>query len=249
MRFSRAVVIAAVLIAPPGLNAQRLHGRVLDAQTRAPLAGVELKLLQGDRALAVTVSDSGGRYSVQAPGRGRFRLAGARIGYADALSEYVELGVDAIVAADLMMSSTPVKVTPLILDAPRDSYLQSHGFYERQAVGVGDFMTGEQIVRRNPQTVSDLLRGLRGIKIQRVNFNNEVYFAGANCYPAIVVDGQTLRWGGRTLGAAGAVPLDDLVRIGHIDAIEAYRGGSGAPAEFMGPNAGCGVILIWTRHK
>ncbi len=247
MRLSRAVIIAAVLSAPVPASAQTLSGRVLDILTRQPLAGVELKLMQGDRVVGLTVSDSVGRFSVDAPGRGRYRLGGTRLGYADALSDYLELAAATSVSADLLMSSTPVKVAPLVLATPRDPYLETHGFYQRQISGTGDFMTGDQIMRRNPSTVSDLLRGLRGIKIQRVSYNNEVYFAGANCYPSIIVDGQTLRWGGKTVGASQ--PLDDLVRIGHIDAIEAYRGGSGAPTEYMGPNAGCGVILIWTRHR
>jgi hypothetical protein len=241
MSLARAVVVAVLLCAPAGLAAQTLAGRVLDALTRQPLRDVELKLMQGDRVVGMTVSDTLGRFAINAPARGRFRLQGKRIGYADALTDYVEIPAAERISAELLMSSTPVKVAPLTVDVPRDAYLESHGFYARQSAGHGDFMTGDQIQRRNPQTVSDLLRGLRGIKIQRANYNNEVYFAGANCFPTIVVDGQTLRWGGRSLGASQ--PLDDLVRIAHIDAIEAYRGGSGAPTEFVGPNAGCGVLM------
>jgi len=247
MGLARAVVFAALLCAPAGLAAQTLAGRVLDALSRQPLREVELNLMQGDRVVGATVSDTLGRFSINAPGRGRFRLQGKRLGYADALSDYVEIAADERISAELLMSSTPVKVATLTVSATRNAYLDSQGFYARQTAGHGDFMTGDQIQRRNPQTIADLLRGLRGIKIQRVSYNNEVYFAGANCYPTIVVDGQTLRWGGRSLGASQ--PLEDLVRIAHIDAIEAYRGGSGAPTEYIGPNAGCGVILIWTRHK
>jgi hypothetical protein len=94
-------------------------------------------------------------------------------------------------------------------------------------------MNAETVRRRNSYFLADLLRGMRGIKIQRVNMRNEVYFTGANCFPMIVLDGVTVRWGGKQ------VP----------DGIEAYRGGSGAPTEYIGPNAACGVILIWTRHN
>jgi hypothetical protein len=247
MRFSHAVIITALLSAPAGTVGQSLSGRVLDAQTRSPLRGVELRLLQEDRVVGMTVSDSAGSYAIRAPGGGRFRLLGSRLGYNEARSEFVELVTGQGVSADLIMSGTTVKVAPLVVEATRDAYLDSRGFYERQAHGVGDFMTGDQIQRRNPSTISDLLRGLRSVKIQRVNYNNEVYFAGTNCYPSIIVDGQTMRWGGKTIGVSQ--PLDDLVRIDHIDAIESYRGGSGAPSEFVGPNAACGVIVIWTRHR
>jgi carboxypeptidase family protein/TonB-dependent receptor-like protein len=247
MRFSHAVVITALLSAPAGLVGQSLSGRILDAHTRSPLSGVELRLLQEDRVVGMTVSDTAGSYAIRAPGGGRYRLLGSRLGYSEARSDFVELATGQGVSADLLMSGTTVKVAPLIVETPRDYYLDSQGFYERQASRAGDFMTGEQIQRRNPATLSDLLRGLRGIKIQRVNFYNEVYFAGASCYPSIIVDGQTMRWGGKSIGVSQ--PLDDLVRIAHIDAIEAYRGGSGAPSQYVGPNAACGVILIWTRHR
>jgi outer membrane cobalamin receptor len=146
-----------------------------------------------------------------------------------------------------MMRGEAVKLTPLTLDAPRDRYLESNGFYERMKTGSGHFMTGDQIRKRNAFALADLLRGMRGIKIQRVNSRSEVYFTGANCLPMIILDGVTVRWGGKSVGTIQ--PLEDLVPISHIDGIEVYRGGSGLPPEFIGPNAGCGVILIWTRHR
>jgi hypothetical protein len=61
------------------------------------------------------------------------------------------------------------------------------------------------------------------------------------------MDGVTVRYGGRR--ANNVQPLEDLVVGMHVEGIEVYRGGSGAPTAFVGPNAACGVILIWTRHR
>lgn len=251
MPLARAFITAAGLTAlcmlPHPVPAQLLRGRVIDSQTRQPLLGVSLRLMKDEKVVATAVSDSAGRFIVAAPDQGRYRLAGTRIGYADALTAHVELTADDEVSAELQMSGQAVKVAPLIVEAKRDPYLDMRGFYERLQSRSGDYLSPDQIRRRNAPTVADLLRGLRGIKIQRVNYNNEVYFTGANCHPMIVVDGMTMRWGGKSLGVTQR--LDDLVQVHHIDAIEAYRGGSGAPTEYVGPNAGCGVILIWTRHK
>ena len=48
--------------------------------------------------------------------------------------------------------------------------------------------------------------------------------------------------------AGGAPSLEDLVNVSHIEGIEVYRG-SGVPMEFEGPNASCGVIVVWTRVR
>ena len=234
-------------LAPVALPGQVVNGRVIDGNTRQPLAAVSLQLLEGDRAIASATTDSLGRFSLRAPDRGRYRVAATRIGYADAVSNYIELVVGEAVTAEMQLSSEAVKIAPLTLDVPRDRYLESKGFYERMQSGMGDFMTGEEVRRRNAYSLADLLRGLRGVKIQRLSALNEVYFTGTNCLPMIILDGITVRWGGKSVGTIQ--PLEDLVPVAHIDAIEAYRGGSGVPSEYTGPNASCGVLLIWTRHK
>jgi hypothetical protein len=247
MRLAHVCIVISLALTPSVAASQSLRGRVVDAASRQPLLGVYLKLLRDEKVVATATTDSTGRFVVSAPTGGRYRLAGSRLGYADATSAPVELSAGEAINAELLMSSEPVKVAPLVVERPPDPYLASTGFYDRMKSNSGDFMTGDQVKHRNSLSVVELLRGLRGVRVQRVNSNNEVTFIGANCYPIVAVDGVTMRWGGKTLGPGQ--PLDDLVRVDHIDAIEAYRGGAGAPTAFVGPNASCGVILIWTRHK
>src|SRR5687768_5195595 len=182
MRLTRACIIAAVFTTITAFDgpvaAQTLRGRVIDGQTRQPLGGVSLQLLRDDKVIATAVSDSSGRFLVAAPDAGRYRLAGARIGYADARTAMVELTREETVSAELQMSSQAVKVAPLVVETTRDPYLDTSGFYDRLQTRSGDYMTTEQVRRRSAQNVSDLLRGLRDIKIQRVNYTNEVYFTG-----------------------------------------------------------------------
>jgi hypothetical protein len=242
-------LLAIMTVASPGLTqAQTINGRVIDAITRQPVAGAELRLMIADVMVANAVSDSAGQFRLNARRQGRYQILASRLGYADAESRFIELMNDQAVNAELVMSSQAVKLAPLTLDVPRDRYLDSKGFYERMRTGTGDFLTGPQILKRNTLSLVDLLRGMRGVKIQRVNnTRQEVYFAGANCHPVIVLDGMTVRHGGRNVGTTQS--LDDLVPVAHLDAIEVYRGGSGVPPEYEAPNASCGVILLWTRHK
>jgi hypothetical protein len=44
------------------------------------------------------------------------------------------------------------------------------------------------------------------------------------------------------------VSVDDLVAPGAIEGIELYRGTATIPAEFLTPQARCGVVAIWTRR-
>jgi uncharacterized membrane protein len=232
---------------PTALAGQVVQGRVMDAATRQPIPAAGVRLIDGDRTIAEVISDSAGRFTLRADARGRYRVAASRIGYTNVMTDGLELLPERALTIEVVMRGEAVKLSPLTLDAPRDRYLVSNGFYERMRSGSGHFMTGDQIRKRNAFALVDLLRGMRGIKIQRLNARNEVYFTGSNCLPMIVLDGVTVRWGGKSVGTLQ--PLEDLVSISHIEGIEVYRGGSGLPPEFIGPNAACGVILIWTHHR
>jgi hypothetical protein len=249
MRAVSAIVILLGLAAPSRAVGQRIQGRVIDSSTRQPIPVVLLRLMKGDIETTSAMSDSAGRFRLTAPAPGQYHLLGSRIGYADAETQSIELHADSTLVAELVMSVDAVKFAPLTVVAPRDRYLEARGFYERQESGTGDFLSGDQLRRRNARSLVDLLRGMRGVKIQRVNWKSEVYLAGANCLPQIVVDGVTMRYGGKTVAATGAQTIEDLVNVDHIQGVEVYRGGSGAPIEFEGPNAGCGVIVIWTRVR
>jgi len=240
------VVCGLLLIAAP-LGAQTITGRVIDAQTREPLSAVTLRLVRGDRDIASAVSDSLGAFMLTASVSGNYAILATRIGYAPLRTSVLELERGQALGIELQLSGEAVRIAPLTAVVARNPYLESKGFYERMRGREGAFMTEEQIRRRNASTLVDVLRTMRGVKIQRNGWRQEVYLAGGDCLPQITVDGVTMRWGGRSIGTIQ--PLEDIVSVTHIQGIEVYRGGSGAPREYIGPNAGCGLILIWTRHS
>jgi Carboxypeptidase regulatory-like domain/TonB-dependent Receptor Plug Domain len=244
-----ALAVIAMLTLPAAAAGQRIDGRVLDGTSRQPIGDAVVRLLRGDSAVASALTDSTGRFTLAPTEPGRFSLVANRLGYADARSALFDIEADAALSADLIMSVDAVSVADLEITVPRDRYLESKGFYERMATGTGDFRTGEEVRRRNAQTLVDVLRGMRGVKVQRVGWKQEVYFAGAGCLPQVIVDGVTVRYGGRTVRSGGALSVEDLVNPAHIEGIEAYRGSSGVPLEFEGPNAACGTIVVWTRLR
>lgn len=139
----------------------------------------------------------------------------------------------------------------------RDVMLNRQGFYERMANVVGGrFLTPEAIRGRNARRPSDLLETLPGIRLRpvRQGSGRVLWLSGTEratlaapgvelCGPRVFID-DTLVFEGGT--RAGAAPIDELVDIHSIAAVELYRGGASLPARYAGAESGCGVLLIWT---
>ncbi len=117
-------------------------------------------------------------------------------------------------------------------------------FNQRRALGLGIFVTREEIVARNTSLPSDIFRTMRGVKV--VKQRNGVYgvrfslysASRPNCVPDIWLDGQRVR----------GMEVDELTAT-DIQAIEVYESWSTVPQAFA-PSANaipCGTIVIWSR--
>ena len=124
------------------------------------------------------------------------------------------------------------------VDAERPNYRLA-GFERRRKTGRGFYLDEDQIRRSTAANLQDLTHGMRGIDLQcgggpggcRIHMLR----APMGCDPEYVIDDQVDNtFGPRT-------PIRDIV------ALEVYTGPADAPGEFAGRNAGCGVIVIWTR--
>jgi hypothetical protein len=81
-----------------------------------------------------------------------------------------------------------------------------------------------------------------------VYFRSGIRAGGEVCWPMVYVNRLLVSTGG--LAGAGAEPaaVDELVDSDDVWAMEVFRGAAEVPPEFSGPNAGCGVIVLWTRR-
>jgi len=116
-------------------------------------------------------------------------------------------------------------------------------FEQRRAGGLGEFVTRADIVARNTNRPSDVLRDTRGVQLVKVRSGGfGVRFAAysarhPNCTPALWLDGQL----------APAMEVDDLT-ANDIEAMELYENWSSTPFQFVkGPTLPCGTIVVWTR--
>ena len=110
-------------------------------------------------------------------------------------------------------------------------------------MGLGLFVTREQIASRNSMRPSDVVRGMRGVNLVRLRGSGYgvrfTLYAAARptCSPDIWIDGRLAR----------GTEIDDL-SSDDIEAIELYQSWSTVPLQFsQGSVVPCGTIVIWTR--
>lgn len=264
MRIRSAGALLCALACPAALRAQAttaLAVRVVDV-TDAPVSGALLELV-GTRFSALS-SDSGW-VRLQGLPTGPALLRVSRIGYAPVEST-VQLSAAEPFQADVELSRAPVAVSGVAARvAAEEPGLAGTGFYRHRQMGLGTFLTSEDIQRTRAQQTSDVFRhvagirvvptGARGHKLQSVRYGMSMSNTRENgafsrrrasdgsgdgsprvCEMMTIVDGVPVR-------------LDDIddVRLQTVGAIEIYRGPSEIPPEYNHLGAACGVVAMWTR--
>ncbi|MCR4340046.1 MAG: Plug and carboxypeptidase regulatory-like domain-containing protein, partial [Gemmatimonadaceae bacterium] len=117
------------------------------------------------------------------------------------------------------------------------------GFAERRHIGLGRYLTPEQIARRNPINISDMFYMVPGLRLDRVGFDTRITMRGiwGRCSPALYLDGQYLR----------GLSTDDInswVSPDEVAGIEIYSPGM-VPPQFEPGMSGCGSIVVWTGQR
>jgi hypothetical protein len=259
--------ILLLLVPPRPAEAQVLRGRLLDLDTEEPIEGGVVTLMDSTGVrLRSFVTDADGRYELDAPGPGLYLVEARRIGYRAWVDGPVELSADEVWDSAFHLQVIPVLLDPVEVVAQtalREAYLQRVGFYERQRVDFGHFITRVDIERRQPERMTDLLRtvpGARtspsgsGLSRSTISFGGSLQQRGGPCHPRVYVDGLVvIRGDARPQGldvfglperaseAGGSDPtlrqeiaLDDFVMPQDVQAVEVYRRGSEVPARFGG---------------
>jgi hypothetical protein len=94
MATHRWIVLTLVLATIPAvsLRAQTVRGTLVDEETQAAVSGAVILLLDaGDDQRGGTLTDENGRFTVQVPGPGAYRLRAERIGYQSITSPLLRL--------------------------------------------------------------------------------------------------------------------------------------------------------------
>jgi len=152
----------------------------------------------------------------------------------------------------------------------RNMSLDIQGFYDRQHRGLGLFLTEERLHRNRAGRLSDVLRGVPGLRIMRyaptdsATSRRRAFLATASdldvqyrvaasrgsnrilgsgpCWMDVYVDGvQVQSWNPDLSQNLDSFPLLQ------VQAVEVYRGPSEIPEQYRQTWSGCGVVLLWTK--
>ena len=215
-----------------GLVADRRSGRpVQDAAIRIRPAGSP-----GEEPGWAGTSDGDGRFRSVILAFGEYDLTIEAPPY-DALEGSFTLNEPGVFDLRAEMVGPEYELDPIIAVAGRESRLEAVGFYERRDVGLGDYLSRDELVTLNPARLSDVFREIPGARVipGRGGLNDQVRLRG-NCVPIMVLDGIRL---------ANPVRLDNILAVNDIEAVEVYQGAT-TPIEYISITT-CGVVMLWTR--
>jgi len=190
-----------------------------------------------------------GRFRITNVPRGQYLVIVKRVGYRPTS------GVIEVPASDtvrLAYTLEPIAVTLATVTVTEKPFsMRMTEFLARKKLGIGQFMTQEQIEAKNTVYPTELFRMFTSVNVSpnRANGVLTEYYAlshreGANpqlgaCPMQVYLDQIPL---------PTPFNLDLLPPPKDIAAIEVYSGPSTTPPQFAGYNRGCGVILVWTRE-
>jgi hypothetical protein len=202
---------------------QAIRGRVVRADG-TPVKGATVALLGS--ADSTTTSDSG-YFALRNIKPGEHMLVASGVGF---LPVRMAVTVAAVSFTSVTVTMAPVipVLSTVLTTAQKQSAYESVGFDRRMRAGVGQFLTFDQIEKRQAQKLSELLEGLRGILV----YEHPRQFSGivggtrgpGSCV-SFVIDGipQNLLYSQDAQGSQ--LPPDDtdnLIVPSAIGAIEVY---------------------------
>ena len=234
------LAVLSLLTAASALQAQVISGTLMESESRTPLSGGQVTLLDRDSAtVAKFRTDSAGAFRFAIPRAGSYRLLAEQLGYRAAISPKLTIGSLDTLEVEFNLARDVVVLEPLVVTArTRRLTPAARRFYERANNSIGgSFITRAEIEQAHPLRTTDLLNRLPGVQTTPTLGGNSVTIRG-NCRPSVYVDGVRVR-GYRT--------IDDLVQPLELEGVEVYRNASEAPVEYTGIGAGCAAILLWTR--
>lgn len=216
----------------------RLFGRVVSGDGD-PLKGARIRFLEtGQEAVA----NDKGYVNLDSLPLGSYAVDARALGYVVAVRT-VDIRAGSPVFMDFVLDNRRAFLdTVRVVGRPIAISQQHLSFLRRRQQAIGRFFDENEIERRNPLYVTDLLRMTAGV---RVLTGGRVMFragsGGQDCAPSVFVDG---------LQVAGVeqVGLDAFLSVQDIRGMEVYTRGAQVPVEFT-REGNCGALVVWTGPR
>lgn len=237
------LAVVALSIACLPVHSAAAQGRVAGVvrdTSGVGIAGAEISLTGTD---VRAESDEEGKFLLTRVPVGEAAIRVRRLGFTPTSASVV---VRDNTTAPLSITVTEVarELRPVVVHAQQHRTYTGYlaGFYERRDRGFGRFITGEQILKRNPLELTDMLRMVPGLHVSSPGIGDaSVRIRGNQCAPLVWIDGM----------AASAAEYDlDAISPMSVAGMEIYSGIASVPIQFVVPfgRTPCGTILIWSRQ-
>lgn len=169
-------------------------------------------------------------------------------------------------ATDTLGIDVDLRVAPIRLRGVRATArsrvpsLEDNGFYDRQRMGMGTFLTSRELERHPGSRFTNAMRMVRGVRVVRYQ-PAQGMGRGRGSRSGMDIDEQYRIASSRSTGANGvpdcflSVYVDGVAQdlnldsfpVSSIEAVEVYRGPE-APAEYRRAASSCGVVLVWLKR-
>jgi hypothetical protein len=242
----RVALIGALIVARGTASAQPttggMRGRVVDKTSAEPVGKAQITYVAGK--VSVT-TDSLGHFAFTALPYGSLTFMIRAAAYPPT-QFVVDLRPGQNFERTIVMDSATVTVANSVPTLPAVAVNADKpvinrrlaDFERRRSTGSGQYLTRADIERSGAYNLQAAVRGLRGVVYECGGGSScfvRMARAPMQCLPDYVVDERVNNTFGPT------TPIRD------IEAIEVYTGPGDVAGEFAGANAGCGVIVIWTK--
>lgn len=242
-----ATAMAAV-IAGAQEAAARVFGTVRSTSGVA-IAGAEVWI---DGTEWRTVSNDSGEFHIASAPGGRVKVMVRRIGFRPD-SKRVALGPGDVRRVEFVLDGFLEELEAVLVTAQARASGRMQEFWARRMVGLGVFMTRDEIERSRPSRTVDLFHSILGVRImtgnggftrlvsgrQSISSARGNSAAASACAMQFYVDGIFM--------TPGTFSVDEIPPE-TLEALEVYRGPSEIPARFRQRDTACGLVVIWTRE-
>lgn len=213
-----------------------VDGRVSDTALVA-LTDAEVSIL-GTGARVVTGAN--GRFQIRDLPSGQYLIIVRRIGYRAASAVLEVRAGDTLRVAYTIAPAAPV-LPGMVIEETSVSARQVE-FLARRKHEQGTFITADDIRRRNPVSVADILRTVVSVSVNgehlAMSRRGATTLRTGACPMKIIVDDVELP----TPADLELLPPPDA-----LAGVEVYAGPARIPLQFKSWDSTCGVILFWTK--
>ncbi len=241
--------IVCALSARTDLSAQTVYGVLLERGTDRPieLGLVTLLTVDGD-SVASVLSDGAGEFVLEASDAGDFRLAASALGYEPTIAASVlSLPRGSSMTLQFRIEPLPIEIGGVTIEARSSLFQQPNlvrnGFVDRVQRGFGRFITPFDVANSPAASTSDLLSRTGRVTTRYILGGDRILMRGTRgyCTPTVYVDGFRVN--------LSDISIDVIAPKLDLEAAEVYRSAIEAPPRFGGGMEGCGVIVLWTKHR